>query len=88
MQIMQVMIPVIMPSSGDSESTMKSCIAVLISLLIVSILLMISGFIYSTIKGENCKYNDAVEIGKILFIAILVVLLGASMVSMIYNILP
>lgn len=86
MEIMQVMIPVIMPSSG--EISMKSCIAILVSLLIVSILLMISGFIYSTIKGDNWKHNDAVEIGKILFIAILVVLLGASMVSMIYSILP
>lgn len=88
MQIMQVMIPVIMPSSGDSEISIKSCFAVLISLFIISILLMIGGFIYSTIKGDNWKYNDAVEIGKVLFIAVLVLLLGTSMVSMIYNILP
>ena len=64
MEIMQVMIPVIMPSSGDSEISIKSCFAVLISLFIISILLMIGGFIYSTIKGDNWKYNDAVEIGK------------------------
>lgn len=88
MQIMKVMIPVIMPSSGDGEITIKSCIAVLVSLFIVSILLMIGGFIYSTIKGDNWKYNDAVEIGKVLFIAVLVLLLGTSMISMIYSILP
>ena len=85
---MQVMIPVIMPSSGDSEISIKSCFAVLISLFIISILLMIGGFIYSTIKGDNWKYNDAVEIGKVLFIAVLVLLLGTSIVSMIYSILP
>jgi len=88
MEIMQVMIPVIMPSSGDSEISIKSCFAVLISLFIISILLMIGGFIYSTIKGDNWKYNDAVEIGKVLFIAVLVLLLGTSIVSMIYSILP
>ncbi len=82
------MIPVIMPSSGDSEISIKSCFAVLISLFIISILLMIGGFIYSTIKGDNWKYNDAVEIGKVLFIAVLVLLLGTSIVSMIYSILP